>query len=100
MAPRPRTPERRRPQVHPAHPLADAGPTVQRYRGLAQRRADEERSRDWLRAVSLRGQGLMAVSILPERPDSDDARGLIEELEGHLAQHYAAESRHGYSVDK
>ena len=42
----------------------------------------------------------MAVSILPERPDSDDARALILELEGHLAQHYAAESRHGYSVDK
>ena len=42
----------------------------------------------------------MAVSILPERPDSDEARALILELEGHLAQHYAAESRHGYSVDK
>ena len=39
----------------------------------------------------------MAVSILPERPDSDDARALILELEGHLAQHYAAESRVGSS---
>jgi len=35
-----------------------------------------------------------------ERPDSPDARVLIDELETELAAHYPKESRHGYSVDK
>ena len=38
--------------------------------------------------------------IAPERADSADAVPLITELEAELAQHYPAESRHGYSVDK
>ncbi len=42
----------------------------------------------------------MSVTIAQERPDSADAVQLIEELEAGLAQHYAAESRHGYSVEK
>ena len=35
-----------------------------------------------------------------ERPDSEDARALITELEAHLAPLYPVESRHGYSVEK
>ena len=42
----------------------------------------------------------MPVLITPERPDSPDARALIDELEAHLAGLYPRESRHGYSVDK
>jgi putative acetyltransferase len=42
----------------------------------------------------------MSVTIVPESPDTIDARSLIEELEEHLAASYPAESRHGYSVDK
>lgn len=42
----------------------------------------------------------MDVSIVAERPDSDDAMRLIEELESYLAPQYPQESRHGYSVDK
>ena len=42
----------------------------------------------------------MPIEITTERPDSDDARALIEELEGTLAALYPSESRHGYSVDK
>ena len=42
----------------------------------------------------------MSITIAAERPDSADARALIEELEAHLAPLYPAESRHGYSVDK
>jgi putative acetyltransferase len=42
----------------------------------------------------------MAITIETERPDTGDARQLIEELEAHLASHYPDESRHGYSVDK
>jgi GNAT superfamily N-acetyltransferase len=38
--------------------------------------------------------------LTPERPDTPDARALIEELEAHLAAHYPAESRHGFSVQK
>jgi putative acetyltransferase len=42
----------------------------------------------------------MRAIISPERPDSDDARALIDELEAHLASIYPRESRHGYSVEK
>lgn len=42
----------------------------------------------------------MPVTIALERPDTPDARELVEELEAHLAGFYPAESRHGYSVDK
>ncbi|HUP23498.1 MAG TPA: GNAT family N-acetyltransferase [Thermoanaerobaculia bacterium] len=42
----------------------------------------------------------MATTILLERPDTPDARYLIEELEAHLAPLYPQKSRHGYSVDK
>lgn len=40
------------------------------------------------------------MNIVRERPDSPDARALIEELADHLAPQYPAASRHGYSVDK
>ena len=42
----------------------------------------------------------MTASITNERPDTPDARALIEELEGELAPLYPSESRHGYSVEK
>ena len=42
----------------------------------------------------------MTAVIVSERPDADDARMLIEELEQHLAPYYPATSRHGYSVEK
>ena len=42
----------------------------------------------------------MRVSITAERPDTEEARALILELESHLAGLYPAVSRHGYSVDK
>ena len=38
--------------------------------------------------------------ITAERADNADAVPLITELEAELAQHYPAESRHGYSVEK
>jgi hypothetical protein len=38
--------------------------------------------------------------IAPERPDTPDARALIEELEAELSQFYPPASRHGYSVQK
>jgi GNAT superfamily N-acetyltransferase len=38
--------------------------------------------------------------ITRESPDTADAIALIDELETHLAQHYPAESRHGFSVEK
>lgn len=38
--------------------------------------------------------------ITRESPDTADAIALINELEAHLAQHYPAESRHGFSVEK
>ncbi len=40
------------------------------------------------------------VQIVAERPDTADALRLIEDLEAHLATHYAVESRHGFSVEK
>jgi GNAT superfamily N-acetyltransferase len=42
----------------------------------------------------------MPADIMPERPDSADARLLISELESQLAPLYPSESRHGYSVEK
>ena len=42
----------------------------------------------------------MTVTIRREHPAAPDATALILELESHLAAHYAAESRHGYSVEK
>jgi putative acetyltransferase len=42
----------------------------------------------------------MTTAISPERPDSEEASALIEELEAHLASLYPSESRHGYSVEK
>lgn len=42
----------------------------------------------------------MPPSITRESPDTPDARALIAELDAHLGARYAAESRHGYSVDK
>ncbi len=40
------------------------------------------------------------VVVTAERPDSGDARLLIEELEAELAPLYPRASRHGYSVDQ
>jgi GNAT superfamily N-acetyltransferase len=42
----------------------------------------------------------MAAIITPERPDSADAIGLIDELEAHLDPLYPPQSRHGYSVER
>ena len=42
----------------------------------------------------------MAATITNERPDSEAARALIDELEAHLSPLYPVESRHGYSVEK
>jgi putative acetyltransferase len=42
----------------------------------------------------------LAVVILQERPDTLAAAALIDELDAHLASLYAAESRHGFSVEK
>ena len=42
----------------------------------------------------------MTTVISPERPDTDEARLLIDELESHLAPFYPATSRHGYNVEK
>jgi GNAT superfamily N-acetyltransferase len=42
----------------------------------------------------------MAVVISLERPDSVDAKTLIEELEAYLIPLSPPESRHGYSVEK
>jgi putative acetyltransferase len=42
----------------------------------------------------------MAATITAERPDTADARALIEELEAHLEPLYPQQSRHGYSVEK
>ena len=49
------------------------------------------------------GSGLrrdMEATITTERPDTADARALIDELEAHLATLYPRECRHGYSVEK
>jgi putative acetyltransferase len=40
------------------------------------------------------------LSITQERADSEAAVALIAELDAHLSQHYPAESRHGFSVEK
>ncbi len=40
------------------------------------------------------------IVIARERPDTPDARLLIDELEAGLSAVYPDESRHGYSVDK
>lgn len=42
----------------------------------------------------------MPTLIVAERPDTEDATILINELEGHLGPLYPQESRHGYSVEK
>jgi len=42
----------------------------------------------------------MTVEISLERPDSDDAKTLIRELEAYLIPLSPAESRHGYSIEK
>lgn len=42
--------------------------------------------------------GTTEISL--ERPDSDDAKALIEELEAYLIPLSPPESRHGYSVEK
>ena len=42
----------------------------------------------------------MTTLITPERPDTADARMLIDELEAYLIPLSPAESRHGYSVEK
>lgn len=42
----------------------------------------------------------MATTISKERPDTDVASKLIEELEAILSPGYPDESRHGYSIDK
>ncbi len=42
----------------------------------------------------------MSTIIVPERPDSIDARTLITELEAYLAPLYPAESQHGLSVEQ
>ena len=41
-----------------------------------------------------------AIEITLERPDSDDARALIQELEAYLIPLSPPESRHGYSIEK
>lgn len=42
----------------------------------------------------------MSTTITRERPNSPDARALIEELDAELKPLYPAVSRHGYSVDQ
>jgi putative acetyltransferase len=42
----------------------------------------------------------MPIAILPERPDSDDARALIAELDAYLIPLYPPASHHGYPVEK
>ena len=42
----------------------------------------------------------MPALITAERPDTDEARALIDELDAYLTPLYPRESRHGYSVDK
>lgn len=43
---------------------------------------------------------MSTIEITLERPDSDDARTLIAELEAYLIPLSPAESRHGYSIEK
>jgi len=42
----------------------------------------------------------MATTITWERPDSEDALALLEELDAHLNSLYPPESRNGFSVEK
>ena len=42
----------------------------------------------------------MTAIITAERPDTPDARALIDELEAELTPLYPRESRHGYPVEK
>jgi putative acetyltransferase len=42
----------------------------------------------------------MAIVITPERPDSPDAKALIDELTVYLTPLAPPESQHGYSVEK
>jgi GNAT superfamily N-acetyltransferase len=42
----------------------------------------------------------MALHIAPERPDTEDAKALIRELDAHLIPLYPSESRHGYPIEK
>jgi GNAT superfamily N-acetyltransferase/dienelactone hydrolase len=42
----------------------------------------------------------MPIQIVPERPDTPDARALIDELQTALALLYPAENQFGYSVEK
>jgi ribosomal protein S18 acetylase RimI-like enzyme len=42
----------------------------------------------------------MSITISTERPDTEDATRLIEELEAVLSPMYPQESRHGYSITK
>lgn len=42
----------------------------------------------------------MPITITPERPDSDDARTLIAELNAYLIPLYPPASHHGYPVEK
>jgi putative acetyltransferase len=42
----------------------------------------------------------MPVFITPERPDTDDARALIADLDAYLIPLYPPESHHGYPVEK
>jgi GNAT superfamily N-acetyltransferase len=44
--------------------------------------------------------GNESITILPERPDTPEAIGLIQELEATLDPLYPSESRHGFSVEK
>jgi putative acetyltransferase len=42
----------------------------------------------------------LRLTITRERPDSDDAKSLIDELQAHLEPLYRPESRHGLSVEQ
>lgn len=42
----------------------------------------------------------MSLLIVAERPDTQDAQTLIDELEAYLSPMYPSESRHGFSVEK
>lgn len=43
---------------------------------------------------------IVDVVIGPERPDTPDARRLIDELDAHLGSRYPPSSRHAFSVDR
>lgn len=42
----------------------------------------------------------MSAIITAERPDTPEARALIDELQTHLESFYPPESRHGFNVDR